>query len=201
MAARRSKKAVDEHGLNARERQFVYYFTEKALTPEEAARKAGYGKTFIDKKLHTLLENDAINNRIAQILSKDGLEEKFHKVYRTYYGCLEAETVPTISATEAKRRAELIEKILDKGFSAEYTQKLIDDIKDQFGRPKPNHQIRMWAVDVGFRIRGEYAASKLELSEADPLAGKSAEEQDKLLQEADKTLKLIEGGKSGKRSA
>ena len=178
--------------------KFVENFCLGAMKPEEAARAAGFSERFIATKLQSLLEDHEVTEKMTRLLSKDGLQDPkaTRLVYKTVYDSLHAESAPRISAREAESRARLIEKILDKpDMSDEMRKMAIEAVEKSFSGAVPNNQSRLWAANTLLSVKGDNAPLKVEHSATDPLAGKSEEEQKRLVREADKTLKLIQGGK------
>ncbi len=180
--------------LRDKKKKFADNFIENGGDARKAALDAGYGEQYVRDKLWQIIEDPAVQAKITQALSKEGMRERKPEFYAILYKCLKAETHPKISATEAKSRAGLIKDVIESDMSEEMKRRTLDSIDSSFSTTQPANQTRLWAFDIFARIMGEYAPLKQEHSFTDPLEGKTRDEQDAILKEAEEVLRRVQGG-------
>ncbi len=187
--------------LDGRNRKFVKFFLNNGCDPEKAAISAGWTPEWASRNTDSLLEKPVIQEALTRALSKDGLNDNRPMLYQTLYRCMNAKTRRTVTASESSKRADAVAKIMGKKLSGPEKESQIAELDSALAvKEKDNYQIQMWAADVGYRLLGEYAATTTNVNVNDPFAGKSDAEQDEMEKEADRTMKLIMGGK-GRKSA
>ena len=158
----------DRFGFTAQQRDFLHhYLTDCDLDPVRAAQAAGYSENWAKACAPDFIASAKFKKYLEDNYSKDAVRER---IWQFYFRLLQG-----LSATRIMK--------IGQGSG---TQKPIKTLQ------VPDWPTRINALVQGFKVFGEYAPTKVNV-EGDILAGKSDEEKEHLIGEANQILARLIG--------